>query len=177
MISQSISKCQTVYQKKGASECWHCPAPRPDPTPMPAKADMSPATGADTSHGTDTPPLLNRGANEGRTSHLDRRRRLGDRPEIGRLIRDGDRVSDHGAGEAALWDSARRSMGMRIGSPLGQRQAGRDRTAALERHSREKWTLITHLLIIHGRTICKAQRPDCPRCPVRHLCPWPHKTT
>ena len=40
---------------------------------------------------------------------------------------------------------------------------------------REKWTLITHLLIFHGRTICKAQRPDCPRCPVRHLCPWPHK--
>ena len=42
---------------------------------------------------------------------------------------------------------------------------------------REKWTLITHLLIFHGRTICKAQRPDCPRCPVRRLCPWPHKTT
>jgi len=41
---------------------------------------------------------------------------------------------------------------------------------------RDKWTLITHLLIFHGRTICKAQRPDCPRCPVLHLCPWPHKT-
>ena len=41
----------------------------------------------------------------------------------------------------------------------------------------EKWTLITHLLIFHGRTICKAQRPDCPRCQIRHLCPWPHKTT
>jgi len=40
---------------------------------------------------------------------------------------------------------------------------------------REKWTLITHLLIFHGRTICRAQRPACPRCPVRHLCPWPHK--
>jgi len=41
---------------------------------------------------------------------------------------------------------------------------------------RDKWTLITHLLIFHGRTICKAQRPDCPRCPVLHLCPWPQKT-
>ena len=40
---------------------------------------------------------------------------------------------------------------------------------------REKWTLITHLLIFHGRTTCKAKRPACPRCPVRHLCPWPHK--
>jgi endonuclease-3 len=41
---------------------------------------------------------------------------------------------------------------------------------------RDKWTLITHLLIFHGRTICKAQRPACPHCPVHHLCPWPHKT-
>ena len=40
----------------------------------------------------------------------------------------------------------------------------------------EKWTLITHLLIFHGRTICKAQRPDCPRCQIRYLCPWPRKT-
>jgi len=41
---------------------------------------------------------------------------------------------------------------------------------------KEKWTLITHLLIFHGRTICKAQRPDCPHCQVLHLCSWPHKT-
>lgn len=41
---------------------------------------------------------------------------------------------------------------------------------------KEKWTLITHLLIFHGRTICKAKQPDCPHCPVRHLCPWPDKT-
>ena len=42
---------------------------------------------------------------------------------------------------------------------------------------KEKWTLVTHLLIFHGRTICKAQRPDCPRCQVRQHCPWPDKTT
>jgi len=42
---------------------------------------------------------------------------------------------------------------------------------------KEKWTLITHLLIFHGRTTCKAQRPACPRCQLRPLCPWPHKTS
>ena len=42
---------------------------------------------------------------------------------------------------------------------------------------KEKWTLVTHLLIFHGRTICKANKPECPRCQVRQLCPWPHKTT
>lgn len=27
-----------------------------------------------------------------------------------------------------------------------------------------------HWLILHGRYICKARRPDCPRCPVREWC-------
>jgi len=30
-------------------------------------------------------------------------------------------------------------------------------------------------LIRHGRTVCKAQRPDCARCCLRRLCPYPHK--
>jgi len=41
---------------------------------------------------------------------------------------------------------------------------------------RPKWTRATHLLIIHGRRTCGARKPDCPRCPVRDLCPWPGKT-
>lgn len=42
---------------------------------------------------------------------------------------------------------------------------------------KEKWTLLTHLLVFHGRAVCTARRPDCPHCPVRHLCPWPDQTT
>jgi len=41
---------------------------------------------------------------------------------------------------------------------------------------RPKWTRATHLLIIHGRRTCGARKPDCPRCPVLALCPWPGKT-
>jgi endonuclease-3 len=41
---------------------------------------------------------------------------------------------------------------------------------------RPRWTQATHLLIIHGRRTCAARKPDCPRCPVRVLCPWPGKT-
>ncbi len=33
-----------------------------------------------------------------------------------------------------------------------------------------------HWLILHGRYVCKARKPDCPRCPVADLCQWPHKT-
>lgn len=41
---------------------------------------------------------------------------------------------------------------------------------------RSQWTQATHLLITHGRRTCQARKPDCPRCPVRPLCPWPGKT-
>jgi endonuclease-3 len=36
---------------------------------------------------------------------------------------------------------------------------------------REAWTLFSHLLIFHGRTLCKARAPQCMICPVQHLCP------
>jgi endonuclease-3 len=33
------------------------------------------------------------------------------------------------------------------------------------------WTLFSHLLIFHGRAICKARTPQCDRCPVQQFCP------
>jgi len=36
---------------------------------------------------------------------------------------------------------------------------------------RKKWTMLAHLLIFHGRQICKARNPQCSRCPVRRMCP------
>jgi endonuclease-3 len=33
-----------------------------------------------------------------------------------------------------------------------------------------------HWLILHGRYVCKARKPDCPRCPIRDLCEYRHKT-
>jgi endonuclease-3 len=41
---------------------------------------------------------------------------------------------------------------------------------------RAQWTHATHLLIIHGRQVCRARTPACPGCPVADLCPWPGKT-
>lgn len=35
----------------------------------------------------------------------------------------------------------------------------------------DDWTLWSHLLIDHGRKICKARKPECPICPVADLCP------
>jgi len=35
----------------------------------------------------------------------------------------------------------------------------------------ERWTLLAHLLIFHGRQVCIARRPKCEACVMSHLCP------
>ena len=60
----------------------------------------------------------------------------------------------------------------RLGLTLGTtpRQVEDDLTALVPP---EKWGDATHWLILHGRAVCKAPTPQCPRCPVNHLCPTP----
>lgn len=36
---------------------------------------------------------------------------------------------------------------------------------------RDDWTLVSHLLIYHGRQVCIARRPQCARCVLARLCP------
>ncbi len=33
-----------------------------------------------------------------------------------------------------------------------------------------------HWLILHGRYVCKARKPDCPACVIADICKWPEKT-
>ncbi|WP_315925188.1 endonuclease III [Mesorhizobium sp. SP-1A] len=33
-----------------------------------------------------------------------------------------------------------------------------------------------HWLILHGRYVCKARKPDCPACVIADICKWPDKT-
>lgn len=35
----------------------------------------------------------------------------------------------------------------------------------------DDWTLFSHLLIFHGRSICQARNPRCEQCPIRPHCP------
>ena len=35
----------------------------------------------------------------------------------------------------------------------------------------ERWTLLAHLLIFHGRRVCDARKPRCEACVASHLCP------
>jgi endonuclease-3 len=41
----------------------------------------------------------------------------------------------------------------------------------------KRWLLTCHhRLILHGRYVCKARKPDCPTCAVREICRFPDKT-
>jgi endonuclease-3 len=41
----------------------------------------------------------------------------------------------------------------------------------MELFPEKDWIELGTLLILHGRKTCKARTPDCPACPVNHLCP------
>src|SRR5919204_6693354 len=41
----------------------------------------------------------------------------------------------------------------------------------MARLPRTQWLSFAHQMIIHGRTLCKAQRPLCPACALNDLCP------
>ena len=36
---------------------------------------------------------------------------------------------------------------------------------------KDDWTVYSHLLILHGRRICKSRKPDCPNCRLNDICP------
>ena len=40
-----------------------------------------------------------------------------------------------------------------------------------------EWSFFSQALLIHGRHCCTARKPECSRCPIRGLCPFPQKTT
>ncbi len=41
---------------------------------------------------------------------------------------------------------------------------------------KDKWTMMSHLLIFHGRNICKARKPLCDKCIIEKLCNYKGKT-
>ena len=36
---------------------------------------------------------------------------------------------------------------------------------------RKEWTMLSHVVIFHGRRTCHARRPACGACPVARICP------
>lgn len=43
--------------------------------------------------------------------------------------------------------------------------------ALMQLFPKEHWTLLSHLLIFHGRRVCLARRPRCEHCVLHDICP------
>ena len=52
-----------------------------------------------------------------------------------------------------------------------QKDAGKIEEDLIELVPRKDWIIFSHLLIFHGRRVCKARRPLCEECAVEKLCP------
>ncbi len=52
-----------------------------------------------------------------------------------------------------------------------QKDAGKIEQDLMELVPRKDWIIFSHLLIFHGRRVCKARRPLCEQCVVEKLCP------
>ena len=63
---------------------------------------------------------------------------------------------------------------LRVGPRLGLTRAStpaqveQDLMALLPR---KNWIEFSTQLVLHGRYVCTARKPDCPNCPVERLCP------
>jgi endonuclease-3 len=60
--------------------------------------------------------------------------------------------------------------------PLAPGKTPRDVESGLEKIVPDQFKRHAHhWLILHGRYVCKARRPECPRCLISDLCRWPDK--
>ena len=57
------------------------------------------------------------------------------------------------------------------------KDAGKIEQDLMELLPRQSWTFVSHALILHGRRVCSARKPDCDSCGLAGLCPtafsWP----
>jgi endonuclease III len=91
-------------------------------------------------------------------------------PGVGRKTANVVLGNAFGIDEGVVVDTHVRRVSNRLGLAEGQdpEKIERDLMAVVPR---EDWTVFSHLLIFHGRRICKARKPDCPNCPLNDICP------
>jgi len=83
--------------------------------------------------------------------------------------------SGYGKAEGIAVDTHVRRLAGRLGlsRESGPEKIERDLMRIVPR---EDWLDLNSMLVDHGRKTCRARKPDCPACPIRHLCPSVNKT-
>jgi len=77
----------------------------------------------------------------------------------------------YGIADGITVDTHVKRIAHRLGLVSTNKDAVKVERELMEIIPQEEWINISHLLIFHGRRICKARKPDCPNCPLHDICP------
>lgn len=77
----------------------------------------------------------------------------------------------YGVADGITVDTHVKRIAYKLGLTNTNKDAARVERELMEIIPQTEWINISHLLIFHGRIICKARRPDCPNCRLNDLCP------
>ena len=91
-------------------------------------------------------------------------------PGVGRKTANVVLGNAFGVDEGIVVDTHVRRLSNRLGL-TGERDPEKIEKGLLQMVPEEDRTLFSHLLIFHGRRVCKARKPDCPGCVLNDVCP------
>ena len=95
-------------------------------------------------------------------------------PGVGRKTANVVLGNAFGVDEGIVVDTHVRRLSNRLGL-TGERDPEKIEKDLLQMVPEEDRTLFSHLLIFHGRRVCKARQPDCPGCVLNDVCPSARK--
>ncbi|WP_207890496.1 endonuclease III [Rubrobacter taiwanensis] len=91
-------------------------------------------------------------------------------PGVGRKTANVVLGNAFGVDEGIVVDTHVRRVAQRLGL-TGHSDPEKIERDLMQSVPREEWTVFSHLLIFHGRRVCKARRPLCEDCVLNDICP------
>ena len=97
-------------------------------------------------------------------------------PGVGRKTANCVLTQAYGVVEGVIVDTHVLRLAFRLGLSK-ETDAEKVEADLMKRFNQDDWYAVSTLLILHGRALCMARKPNCPECFLADLCPWPDKTT
>jgi endonuclease-3 len=91
-------------------------------------------------------------------------------PGVGRKTANVVLGNAFGVNEGVVVDTHVQRLALRLGLTRESEPGGIERDL-MRIYPRDRWTMLAHLLIWHGRRVCGAKQPRCERCPLQDICP------
>ncbi len=91
-------------------------------------------------------------------------------PGVGRKTANVVLGNGFGIDEGVVVDTHVRRLSNRLGLST-ERDPEKVERDLMQTVPKVDWTVFSHLLILHGRRVCKSRKPDCPGCVLNDVCP------